>query len=64
MGEYGETPERRTALTAQGEFDLARYAGFDTYDDFVRWREEKPEEYERWYADLKEAALNDPEVEE
>lgn len=48
--------ERRVALTAQGEFDLARAAGFDTYDDFVRWKETKPDEYEDWYEDLKAKA--------
>lgn len=42
------------SLTALGEFELARAAGFDTYDDFLRWKEEKPDEYEAWYADLKE----------
>jgi hypothetical protein len=38
--------------TATGLFELARHAGFDTYEDFVRWRRENPDEYERWYAGL------------
>jgi hypothetical protein len=44
--------EKRITLTARSEFELARAAGFDTYDDFVRWKEEKPDEYEQWYRDL------------
>lgn len=48
--------ERRSGLTALGEFELARYAGFDTYDDFLAWKERDPEAYERWYAELKEKA--------
>lgn len=50
------TDEPRVSLSAQGEFDLARAAGFDTYDDFLAWKAEKPEEYERWYAELKARA--------
>lgn len=51
-----EGGERRTSLTRAGEHELARAAGFDTYDDFARWKREEPGEYERWYAELKRRA--------
>jgi hypothetical protein len=47
------------SLNAEGESELARAAGFDTYDDFVCWKTEKPEEYERWYRDLVARATRD-----
>lgn len=44
--------EDRVTLDAEGQFELARSAGFDTYDDFCQWREQHPDEYERWYQDV------------
>lgn len=51
--------EPTTSLTAQGEFELARAAGFDTYDDFLRWKEQKPNAYEAWYQELKRKAAEE-----
>lgn len=32
------------------------YCKSDRSYDFLRWKQEKPEEYERWYQELKEKA--------
>jgi len=50
--EDGHGGARTVELTARGLFELARDAGFDAYEDFVRWRRERPDEYEQWYAGL------------
>jgi len=53
LTENGHVGEPLAAqVTAIGLFELARRAGFDTYEDFVRWRRENPDEYERWYAGI------------
>lgn len=44
-----KTDEPTVALTAAGEFELARAAGFDTYEDFDAWRKRQPGDYQRWY---------------
>lgn len=46
--------EPRVGLSGLGAHELARALGFDTYEDFCWWRDEKPDEYERWYQDLKQ----------
>lgn len=48
--------DRRVALTAQGELDLANAVGFGTYAEFVQWKQEKPDEYEQWYQEMKHLA--------
>jgi hypothetical protein len=49
---------RRVGLTQEGLEEVARAFGFETYGDFVAWRDRYPDEYEREYEKLKARAAD------
>ena len=53
MSLVNRLPDGSVVLTVKGQKQVARAAGFDTYEEYVAWKERDPEAYERWYAQLK-----------
>ena len=51
--------ERRVELTQEGKEEVARAFGFETYGDFVAWRDKHADEYEAEYHKLRERAMEE-----